>query len=192
MKRIVGISGSLRKNSYNTALLLAAKELMPFGVTLQILSIEGIPPFNEDLEKPVAPSVVNFLKDQIATSEGLLISTPEYNAGIPGVLKNAFDWISRPGTDLPRVLHRKPIALMGATPGGFGTLNAQTAWLPVIRFFKMRPCLENGIYPSAAHQKFDASLKLTDEPTSKALKKFLADFVAFSEQQKVADVTGAL
>lgn len=179
MKRIVGISGSLRKGSYNTALLLAAKDLMPAGVTLQILSIEGIPLFNEDIEKPVAPSVVNFLKDQIATADGLLISTPEYNAGIPGVLKNALDWISRPASDLPRVLHKKPIALMGATPGGFGTLNSQTAWLPIIRFLKMRPCFENGLYVSAAYQKFDADLRLTDDVTSKALEKFLADFADF-------------
>lgn len=183
MTNIVSISGSLRKGSYNTALLHIAKELMPKGSTLEILPIDSVPLFNEDLEKEGAPDAVVTLKDKIAAADGLLISTPEYNNSIPGVLKNAIDWISRPGTDMPRVFHHKPFALMGATPSGFGTLNAQTAWLPIIRYFKFRPCFANALYLSTAHEKFDANLKLTDEVTLASLKKFLDDFVVFTQHQ---------
>jgi chromate reductase len=182
MTRIIGISGSLRKASYNTALLQTAKTLMPAGIDLEIVSIEGIPLFNEDLEKEGAPAQVNALKDKIATADALLISTPEYNNSIPGVLKNAIDWCSRPGADMARVFHGKPFALMGATPSGFGTLNAQTAWLPLIRYFKLRPCFANSLYLSAAHEKFDATLKLIDEMTLSSLKKFVEDFAAFIQQ----------
>ncbi len=183
MTRIVGISGSLRKGSYNTALLHAAKELMPAGAELQILSIDTVPLFNEDVEKQGAPAVVAALKEQLAAADGLIISTPEYNNGIPGVLKNAIDWMSRPNTDLARVFHGKPFALMGATPSGFGTLNAQTAWLPLIRYFRFRPCFANPLYVSAAHEKFDKDLKLNDAVVMESLKKLLADFVAFTQDQ---------
>lgn len=184
MKRIVGISGSLRKGSYNTALLHAAKDLMPKGVTLQILPIEGIPLFNEDIEKIGAPSVVNFLKDQIATADGLLVSTPEYNNGIPGGLKNAIDWMSRPATDQARVFHNKPFALMGASPGRFGTLNAQTAWLPLIRYLKLRPCFANSLFVSAAHEQFDKELQLSSAMVQNNLENFIKDFLAFIDIQR--------
>jgi len=183
MTIIVGISGSLRKGSYNTALLHVAQELMPTGSKIEILSIDGVPLFNEDLENEGTPSSVVTLKDKIAAADGLLISTPEYNNSIPGVLKNAIDWISRPGTDLPRVFHHKPFALMGATPSGFGTLHAQTAWLPIIRYFKFRACFANPLYLSVAHEKFDANLKLIDQATISNLKKFLDDFVTFTQKQ---------
>lgn len=179
MTKIIGISGSLRKGSYNTALLQTAKSLMPANSELQIVSIDGIPLFNEDLEKEGAPAIVNALKEQIIAADGLLISTPEYNNGIPGVLKNAIDWISRPPADTAKVFAGKPFALMGATPSGFGTVFAQTSWLQTIRYLKLRPCFANGLYVSVAHQKFDANLKLTDEPTLATLKKFLEDFATF-------------
>jgi chromate reductase, NAD(P)H dehydrogenase (quinone) len=182
MTRIIAISGSLRKGSFNTALLHTAKELMPTGVELQIASIEGIPLFNEDVEKLGAPAAVNTLKDQFAAADGILISTPEYNNSIPGVLKNAIDWISRPNADMAKVFHGKPFALMGASPSGFGTLNAQTAWLPIIRYFKLRPCFANALYVSAAHEKFDANGKLTDEATLMNLKKFINDFALFAQK----------
>jgi len=183
MTRIVAISGSLRKGSYNTALLHAAKEMMPAGAELQILAIDAVPLFNEDVEKQGVPAVVDALKAQLAAADGLLVSTPEYNNSIPGVLKNAIDWMSRPGADIPRIFHGKPFALMGATPSGFGTLNAQTAWLPLIRYFRFRPCFANPLYVSAAHEKFDSDLKLTDATVSAALKKLLADFVVFTQNQ---------
>ncbi|MDQ2993769.1 MAG: NAD(P)H-dependent oxidoreductase [Pseudomonadota bacterium] len=158
-----------------------AKELLPTSAELTIVSIADIPLFNEDVEARGAPTIVTEIKDQIAAADALLICTPEYNNGIPGVLKNAIDWVSRPNADMPRVLHGKCFALMGATPSGFGTLNAQTAWLPLIRYFKFRPCFANSLYVSAAHEKFDANLKLYDEATLSSLKKFLADYVTFIE-----------
>ncbi len=179
MTKIIGISGSLRKSSYNTALLQTAKTLMPAGSELEIISIEGIPLFNEDVEKLGAPAIVNSIKEQIIAADGLLISTPEYNNGIPGVLKNAIDWFSRPPADTAKVFAGKPFALMGATPGGFGTVFAQTSWLPTIRYLKLRPCFANNLYVSAAHQKFDADLKMTDEIVLASLKKFVEDFVGF-------------
>ncbi len=184
MTRIVAVSGSLRKGSYNTALLSVAKELVSADVDFQIASIDGIPLFNEDLEKQGAPATVTALKEQLAGADGILISTPEYNYSIPGVLKNAIDWVSRPNADIARVFHNKPFALMGATPSGFGTLNAQTAWLPIIRYFKLRPCFANALYLSAAHEKFDANLKVQDQMTLTNLEKFLTDFVRFIQQQK--------
>jgi NAD(P)H-dependent FMN reductase len=179
MTRILGISGSLRKGSYNSALLRTAQEFMPEGVDFHIGSIEGIPLFNEDVEKEGVPPLVNALKEEFINADAILISTPEYNNSVPGVLKNAIDWVSRPNADMPKVLHNKFFALMGASPSGFGTLNAQTAWLPMIRYFKFRPCFLNALYVSAAHQKFDENLKLIDEMTLNNLKKFIADFVAF-------------
>lgn len=179
MTRIIGISGSLRKGSYNTALLRTAKELMPAEVNFEIVSIEGIPLFNEDVEKEGAPAAVNALKEKFIQADGILISTPEYNNSIPGVLKNAIDWVSRPGADMSKVFFNKPFALMGASPSGFGTAHAQTAWLPIIRYFRLRPCFANSLYVSAAHEKFDENLKLKDELIKNNLKKLVDDFVAF-------------
>lgn len=181
MVRIVAISGSLRKGSYNTALLQNAQQLLPANAEMEILSIDAVPLFNEDVEKAGAPESVNTLKDKIAAADALLISTPEYNNSIPGVLKNAIDWISRPTAEMARVFHGKAFALIGATPGGFGTLNAQTAWLPMIRYFRFRPCFANSLLLSAAHEKFDADLQLTDATARANLTKYLADFVAFIE-----------
>lgn len=179
MTRIIGISGSLRKGSYNTALLRTAKELMPSDVDFEIVSIEGIPLFNEDLEKEGAPAVVNALKEKFIQADGIIISTPEYNHGIPGVLKNAIDWVSRPGTDMPKVFFNKPFALMGASPSGFGTVFAQTAWLPIIHYFRLRPCFANSLYVSSAHEKFDENLNLKDEMVKNNLKKLVDDFINF-------------
>lgn len=140
MTCIVGISGSLRAGSYNSALLRAAAELAPAGTTVEIGDISGIPLYNGDVEDEsgLPPAVVE-LKNRLADADGIFIVTPEYNGSIPGVLKNAIDWLSRPGEDIPRVFGGKPVAIMGATPGGLGTLSAQQAWLPVLRAFRMRP-----------------------------------------------------
>src|SRR5438105_8926772 len=113
MTKIVGISGSLRRGSFNSALLWAAVELMPVGAELQIESIEGIPLYNGDVEAATGiPPRVAELKSAIAGADGLLLSTPEYNNSIPGVMKNAVDWLSRPGTDIKAVFGGKPVALM--------------------------------------------------------------------------------
>ena len=139
MTTIVGISGSLRRDSFNTALLRAATAMMPDGAQLTIGSIRGIPLYDADVEAEGIPQPVTELKDAIAAADGLLLATPEYNNSMAGVLKNAIDWLSRPPADIKRVFGGKPVAILGATPGNFGTALAQIAWLPVLRTLGTRP-----------------------------------------------------
>ena len=137
---ILGIAGSLRHSSFNDALLRAAAAAAPAGCTVDIASIRGIPLYDGDVEDATGvPEVVETLKERVAAADGLLLVTPEYNNSIPGVLKNAIDWLSRPASDVPRVFGNRPIALMGATPGRGGTILAQAAWLPVLRTLGTRP-----------------------------------------------------
>lgn len=126
--KLVGISGSLRSGSYNSALLRAAAAMMPSGTEMAIGSIRGIPLYDADIEAGEGiPEQVMVLKDAIAQAHGLLLVTPEYNNSIPGVFKNAIDWLSRPPSDIRRVFGGKPTALIGASPGGFGTVLSQDA-----------------------------------------------------------------
>jgi NAD(P)H-dependent FMN reductase len=180
MTTILGISGSLRKASYNTALLRAAVELVPEGVRLETAGIHGIPLYDGDVETTEGiPAAVAELKDRVAAADGLLLVTPEYNNSIPGPFKNAIDWMSRPPTDSARVFGGKPVALIGASPGRFGTISAQTAWLPVFRVLGMRPWLEMPFYLSAVHKTLDDEHRLADPETRERLRKFLAGFAAF-------------
>jgi chromate reductase, NAD(P)H dehydrogenase (quinone) len=180
MTRIIGISGSLRKHSFNTALLRAAAELMPSGSELDIRSIEGIPLYNGDDEAAHGPpAAVTGLKDAIAAGDGLLISTPEYNNAMPGVLKNAIDWLSRPPEDSARVFGGRPLALMGATPGGFGTVLAQASWLPVFRTLGTRFWSGGRLMVPGASRVFDEAGVLVDAQLRERLARFLEDFVAF-------------
>lgn len=134
MTTIIGIAGSLRTGSINSAVLRAAAQFMPAGSTLEIASIKGIPLYDGDLEAQEGiPQPVTDLKDRIAAADGLLLATPEYNNSIPGVFKNAIDWLSRPSADIPRGFHNRSTAIIGASPSGFGTVLAQNAWLPVLR-----------------------------------------------------------
>lgn len=177
MKTIVAMSGSLRKNSYNSGLLRAAKELTPKDIHVEILNISDIPLYNADLEEAEGvPAIVETIKNQIAQADGIIFSTPEYNNGIPGVMKNALDWLSRPAEDITRVFHGKPFALMGASTSRFGTLNAQTSWLPILRLLKLRPFFQNPMMISAAHNVFDENVNLIDDSIRKNLEKFMSDF----------------
>ena len=133
MARIVGISGSLRKASFNASLLRAAQRVAPASLQIEIASIAGVPPFDADLEALAVPSAVTSLKEALASADGLLLVTPEYNGSVPGVLKNAIDWMSRPASDISRVFGNKPVGLIGATPGMGGTRLSQAAWLPIFR-----------------------------------------------------------
>lgn len=179
--RLVGIAGSLRKGSYNAALLRAAAELAPAGTTVEIATIAGIPLYDGDLEREHGiPEAVARLKHQVAGAHGLLVATPEYNNSLPGVLKNAIDWLSRPPADVPRVFGDKPVALMGATPGPGGTRMSQLAWLPVLRTLGTRAWFGKQLYVAKAGDVFDAEGKLVDEELRKRLAAFVAGFAAFA------------
>ena len=180
MKRILAISGSLRKASFNTGLLRAAEAAAPAGVTLDARTLHGVPLYDGDLEAAEGvPPAVAALKEALAAADGLLLITPEYNNGIPGVFKNGIDWMSRPpgGTDL---FKGKPVAVIGASPGGFGTILAQNAWLPVLRTLGTTPWFEGRLMVSRAGGLFDCEGNLTDDETRTRLAGFLAGFAAFA------------
>jgi NAD(P)H-dependent FMN reductase len=181
---ILGISGSLRRGSFNAMLLRAAAELAPAGTTIAIESIRDIPLYDNDVETSTGvPGVVQALKDKIAGADGLLIATPEYNNSIPGVTKNAIDWLSRPPADIPRVFGNRPVVVMGATTGQNGTLLAQAAWLPVLRTLGTAYWSGGRMLVPGAGKLFDAEGRLADEPTRDRLKKFVEGFSAFCGRQ---------
>lgn len=181
MTRLIGISGSLRKGSFNTALLRAAVELAPDGVELTVGTIADIPLYNADIENGEGiPQPVSVLKDMIARADGLLLVTPEYNNSIPGVFKNAIDWLSRPSADIPRVFGGKPVALIGASPGGFGTVLSQDAWLSVLRTLGTKPWFGGRLMVSRAQSVFDATGALTDEAVKDRLRQFVQGFATFA------------
>ncbi len=178
MTTILGISGSLRKGSFNSSLLRAAAELAPAGSTVEIASLHGIPLYDGDLEAESGlPEAVRALKDRIATADGLLLATPEYNNSLPGVFKNAIDWLSRPAGDIPRVFGDRHVALLGATSGPGGTLMAQTAWLPVLRALSTRPWFGSRLLVSGASKVFSAEGAMTDEKVRGQLQAFVKGFV---------------
>ena len=181
--KLIGLSGSLRKDSYNTALLRAAREAAPDGVELAVETIHGIPVYDADLEDAEGiPSRVTELKDLIAGADGLILATPEYNNTLPGALKNAVDWMTRPPKDIGRVFRGKPVAVIGASPGGFGTILAQSGWLPVLRTLGTRPWFGAKVMLSRAGDAFDDDGRLTDEKARENLAKFLDGFADFVRQ----------
>jgi chromate reductase len=180
MTAIIGLSGSLRRGSYNSALLRTAAELAPASCAIQIESIREIPLYDGDLEAELGiPKPVMALKDRIAAVDGLLLVTPEYNNSIPGVFKNAIDWLSRPASDIGRVFGGKPVGLIGTTPGGMGTAFSQTAWLPVLRTLGTRPFFGKILYVSGAGKMFDAQGRLTVNELRERLRAYVEQFAAF-------------
>jgi chromate reductase len=177
MAKILGISGSLRRASLNAALLRAAVELAPAGTTIEIASIRDIPLYDADVEAQGIPKAVLELKEKIVAADALLLVTPEYNNSIPGVFKNAIDWLSRPPADAPRVFANRNVTLIGASPGRFGTMQSQRAWLPVLRTLRMRAWFGPPLYVSAAAGVFDAELKLVDADIRRQLAQLLVQFV---------------
>jgi chromate reductase len=185
MATIIGLCGSLRRGSYNLRLLGAAIEAAPLGTAIETESIREIPLYDGDVEaEQGVPAVVQHLKDRIAAADGLLIVTPEYNNSIPGVLKNAIDWLSRPAADIPRVFRGRPVAIMGATPGQGGTALSQAAWLPVVRTLGMRPWFEGRVLISGAAKVFDSDGRMADAALRDRVKTFVEGFAAFAEAQR--------
>lgn len=181
---ILGFAGSLRKQSYNRAILAAALEMVPDGASLEIFDLEGIPPFNQDLELQ-PPDKVKEFKARIRAADAILIATPEYNYSIPGVLKNAIDWASRPYGD--NAFDGKPVAMMGASVGTLGTARAQYHLRQSFVFLNMCPMNQPEVMVSFAQDKVDSSGRLTDEKTKKKIKELLESLVTWTRRTKLAD-----
>ncbi len=179
MTKVLGISGSLRRGSYNSALLRAATSLMPEATRLEVATIRGIPLYDGDIEAQGIPATVSQLKEAVVAADGVLLVTPEYNNSIPGVFKNAIDWLSRPNVDARRVFGGRRFALIGASPGAFGTTLSQSAWLPVLRTLGVQLWTGGRLMVPRANTVFDESGALKDAAVEEQLKQFLAGFVAF-------------
>jgi len=178
---IIGFAGSLRKDSYNKALLHASMELLPKDAALDIFDLEGIPPFNQDLENS-PPEKVKEFKAKIRAADALLIASPEYNYSIPGVLKNAIDWASRPPRDNPFV--DKPVAVMSASTGMLGGARAQYHLRQVFVLLSMHPINKPEVFVTFAQQKIDENGKVTDEATRAKIKELLECLVAWTKKLK--------
>jgi chromate reductase len=170
----LGISGSLRRQSLNTAALRACTGLLPADVTMALADISAIPLYNEEIREQGLPAPVQSLREQILAADALVIATPEYNYSMPGVLKNAIDWASRPPS---QVFEGKPIALISASPGGFGGARAQYQLRQVFIYLNGLVLNRPEAMISAAHTKFDAQGELTDPAASDQLKALLAALV---------------
>ncbi|HWG57533.1 MAG TPA: NAD(P)H-dependent oxidoreductase [Candidatus Acidoferrales bacterium] len=182
---ILGIAGSLRKASYNRAALREAQKLAPPGARLEIFDLDGIPLFNEDDEKNPPRQVTEF-KRRIRAADAILIVTPEYNYSIPGPLKNAIDWASRPYGD--SAWNGKPVAVMGASVGATGTARAQYHLRQSFVFLNMHAVNQPEVMIGNAAQKFDASGNLTDETTKALIRKLLESLVDFARRHAVAEL----
>jgi chromate reductase len=176
MTQLIGISGSLRNNSLNTALLASASELAPEGTTLRVASLASIPLYNGDLDIDGGPEPIRALKEQIGAADGLVLATPEYNYGIPGVLKNAIDWASRPA--FRSVLAGKPVAIVGAGPGAVGTARAQAQLRQVLAGTLSEVFPHPDFLLANAHEKIQQGA-LVDEGSRVLLREMLERYVSW-------------
>lgn len=176
---ILGIAGSLRKESFNRSLLRAAQELTPNGARIETFEIEGIPPFNQDEETNPHPRVAE-LKQRIRAADAILFVTPEYNYSIPGVLKNAIDCASRPYGD--SAWTGKPVAVMGASVGTQGTSRAQYHLRQTFVFLNMYPVNQPEVMVSNAQKRFDQEGKLTDDTTKQLVRQLLSELVNWTKR----------
>jgi len=180
MVHLLGISGSLRAQSFNTALLRAAQAVAGAEVRLEAATLHGIPLYDGDLEaRDGTPQAVRALKERMLAADGLLMVTPEYNNGVPGVFKNAVDWLSRSTPGLPAVFADRPVAVIGASPGGFGTILSQAHWLPVLRTLGARHWSGGRLLVSRAAAVFGPDGALQDDAVRKQLAEFVHGFATF-------------
>lgn len=178
--RVAAICGSLRRGSYNRLLLRSAIERAPEGLTFEEVAIRDFPPYDDDLAAEAFPEAVTAAKQQIQAADGLLLVTPEYNFGVPGVLKNAVDWLSRPYTD--QTLRGKPTGVIGASTGWAGTVRAQMAWRQSFDFLKSPVFEGHAVHVSMAANVFDADGRLVNELLLRDLDTYLALFAAWLER----------
>jgi len=176
---VIGISGSLRKGSFNTAALRAAQGLAPEGMTIERAEIGDLPLYNNDVRAAGFPPPAERLRAQIAAADAVLLVTPEYNYSISGVLKNAIDWASRPPS---QPFEAKPVAIMGASPGLFGSARAQYHLRQMLIFLNAMPVNRPEVMIGQAQNKFDADGNLTDEPTREFIRKLLVALRDWTER----------
>jgi len=177
--KILGFAGSLRKNSYNKSLLRTALELLPEDAELEVFDLDGIPPFNQDLENQPVEKVKEF-KARIKAADAILIATPEYNYSIPGVLKNAIDCASRPYGD--NSFAHKPVAIMGASPGMAGTARAQYHLRQCFVFLSCFALNQPEVMVSFAQEKIDKDGKVTDQRTRELIRQLLESLVTWTRR----------
>jgi chromate reductase len=180
MPSVFALSGSLRSRSFNAMLLDAVIDSAPPGTNIEIGSIKDVPLYNADVEAAGIPAVVRDLKEKVASADGLLLVSPEYNHSIPGVLKNAIDWMSRPPSDIPRVFSGRAVGVIGATQGPGGTTLMQEAWLPVLRALGMVPFFATKVMLANAGQVFDPQGRIQDSAIRGQVQKYIADFARFA------------
>ena len=178
MTSILALAGSLRRASFNRGLVRAAIEVAPAGIVVTTFELRPVPLYDGDLEEAGVPQAVVDLKAAIAAADGVLLCSPENNASVPAVLKNAIDWASRP----QGVIQGKPIALAGATPGGFGTMRAQIAWRQTLANLRVPLLPSPSLLVSGADDKFDADGNLTDAKTRADIEALLAAFAVWIER----------
>jgi chromate reductase, NAD(P)H dehydrogenase (quinone) len=177
--KVLGISGSLRKSSYNTAALRVAQTLAPDGVRIEIFDLAPLPLYNEDVKAQGFPPVVQELRDKIKAADALLFATPEYNYSMSGVLKNAIDWASRP-PDQP--FNEKPVAIMGASPSALGTGRAQYHLRQSCVFLNMHVLNKPEVMIAAAQTRFNDKGELTDEATRGLIRDLVVNLAAWTRR----------
>jgi chromate reductase len=180
--RILGFAGSLRAGSYNRALLRAAVELAPGDMAIEVFDLIEVPLYNGDVEAQGDPEGVARFKQAMRDADGVLMVTPEYNHGVPGVMKNAVDWASRPPKGAP--LEHKPVGIIGASPGMTGSARGQSQLRQAFEFTNSYCMPQPEILVFRAHEKFDGEGRLTDEATAKFLGQYLVAFAAWVRRLK--------
>lgn len=178
----VGISGSLRKGSYNTMLLKSVLNLLPEGVEMEIVEIGNLPLYNADLETAMPPKEVDVLRNSLARADAFVFVSPEYNYSVPGPLKNAIDWASR-ANESP--FAGKPIALMGATQGMWGTVRMQLAFRPIFQFLNLTPVNKPEVLVAQAGKKFDPEGRLIDEQTISIVRRQLQELKRLARHAQI-------